>query len=64
MPGFLFFAKAQNVGINNTSPTEKLHIDSGNIKIGKLPWGSPANSHFLKFGDANFVILGAGNSIT
>lgn len=54
----LYYTNAQNVGINISFPTEKLHIDSGNIKIGKLPWNSVANSHFLKFGDADYITLG------
>jgi hypothetical protein len=48
---------AQNVGIGNPTPTEKLHIDSGSIKIGKLVW-SGVNIPFLKFGDGNFITIG------
>ena len=38
---------AQNVGIGTKLPDEKLHIDSGNIKIGKVIWGSAINNSFL-----------------
>jgi Chaperone of endosialidase len=48
---------AQNVGISITTPTEKLHVDSGNIKIGKAVW-SPTNKSLLKFGDGNFITIG------
>ncbi len=48
---------AQNVGISNQAPTEKLHLDSGSIKIGKAVW-SPTNKSLLKFGDANYITIG------
>lgn len=51
------FIAAQNVGIGTITPTEKLHVDSGNIKIGKLVW-SGVNIPFLKFGDGDYVTLG------
>jgi hypothetical protein len=51
------FIAAQNVGIGTITPTEKLHVDSGNIKIGKLVW-SGVNIPFLKFGDGEYVTLG------
>jgi hypothetical protein len=50
-------AHAQNVGIGNPTPTEKLHVDSGSIKIGKAIWNA-TNIPFLKFGDANYVTIG------
>jgi Chaperone of endosialidase len=53
----LNFSVAQNVGIGNPTPTEKLHVDSGNIKIGNAVW-SPTNKSFLKFGDANYITIG------
>jgi hypothetical protein len=49
---------AQNVGISNPTPTEKLHVDSGSIKIGKLVWNASNPLQFLKFGDGNFITLG------
>jgi hypothetical protein len=58
---FLIIVKnitAQNVGISNPSPTEKLHVDSGNIKIGNAVWETPTNTKLLKFGDGNFVTIG------
>jgi hypothetical protein len=56
---FLLFsaANAQNTGIGNLTPTEKLHVDSGNIKIGSVIW-SPGKSHLLKFGDGDFLHIG------
>jgi Chaperone of endosialidase len=53
----LNFSFAQNVGIGNRTPTEKLHVDSGSIKIGKATWNG-SNIPFLKFGDFNYVTLG------
>ena len=50
-------ALAQNTGIGTTTPTEKLHVDSGNIKIGSLPW-KPGKTHLLKFGDLDNVHIG------
>ncbi len=57
---FLLFTSAwcQNVGVNIISPTEKLHVDSGNIKIGNAVWQSPANARFLKFGDGDYIKMG------
>ncbi len=48
---------SQNTGIGTTSPLEKLHIDSGNIKIGRTVLAS-GQSNLLKFGDGNFVTVG------
>ncbi len=53
---------AQNVGISNFAPTEKLHVDSGNIKIGNPVWSSTANDKFIKFGDGDFVKIGEANA--
>lgn len=47
----------QNVGVGTTSPTEKLHVDSGHIKIGKAVLSS-GQSNLLKFGDGDFVTIG------
>jgi Chaperone of endosialidase len=49
---------AQNVGISNPTPTEKLHVDSGSIKIGKLVWNASNPLQFLKFGDGDYITLG------
>lgn len=48
---------SQNVGISRPNPSEKLHVDSGSIKIGNAVW-SGSNIPFLKFGDDNFVTIG------
>jgi hypothetical protein len=37
---------AQNVGIGTTNPTEKLHIDNGDLKIGNLVWASASSILF------------------
>jgi hypothetical protein len=47
-----------NVGIAEPAPTEKLHINSGNIKIGKTIWTTAADDKFLKFGDGGYVSIG------
>jgi hypothetical protein len=52
------FIQAQNVGVGNNNPLEKLHVDLGNIKIGMAQWSSAANSSFLKFGDGDFITIG------
>lgn len=48
---------AQNIGIGHTSPLEKLHVDSGHIKIGRTVL-TTGQSNLLKFGDGNFVTIG------
>ncbi len=55
---FSFFTYSQNVGIGNTTPTEKLHVDSGNIKVGTAVWGSSSDNRVVKFGDGSFVTVG------
>jgi hypothetical protein len=47
-----------NVGIAELAPTEKLHINNGNIKIGKALWASAADDKFLKIGDGPYVSIG------
>jgi hypothetical protein len=47
-----------NVGIGEPAPTEKLHVNNGNIRIGKNAWGSTADNRLLKFGDGSFVSIG------
>ena len=46
----------QNVGIGIVNPTEILHVDNGNIKIGQSIWNSSL-SHALKFGDGNYCVI-------
>ncbi|MEI7471188.1 MAG: hypothetical protein WCJ85_02950 [Chitinophagaceae bacterium] len=58
---FTNFSFAQNIGITNPSPTEKLHIDSGNIKIGKSVL-AVGQSNLLKFGDGDYVSIGEANA--
>jgi hypothetical protein len=48
---------AQNVGIGTAEPTEKLQVDSGNIKIGSTVW-KPGSSNLLKFGDGSYCYIG------
>lgn len=52
---------AQNVGISNNTPSEKLHIDSGNVKIGRQVLTS-GHENLLKFGDGNFVMIGESDA--
>ena len=60
---FLFMAnilRAQNVGINVTSPTAVLHVDSS-IRIGKnqtITTSTPGRKNLLKFGDIDYVTIG------
>ena len=54
----IFFVSAQNVGIGINPPLEKLHVDSGHIKIGSHVWSGTFYDKFLKFGDGDFVYLG------
>ena len=53
---------SQNVGIGVPFPAEKLHVDSGNIKIGSSTWSSTANDRFIKFGDGEYVRIGETGS--
>ncbi len=46
-----------NVGIGQANPTEKLHVNNGNAKIGDLVW-TAGNDRLLKFGDAAYVSIG------
>jgi hypothetical protein len=47
-----------SVGIAELSPEEKLHVNNGNIKIGKALWASATDDRFLKFGDGPYVSVG------
>ncbi len=50
----------QRVGINVTSPTDNLHVDS-TVKIGKnnsINSSTPGRKNLLKFGDASYVTIG------
>lgn len=59
--GIIFYSEAQNVGIGTNDPLEKLHIDSGNAKIGRLVLTS-GQTNLLKFGDGNFVTIGESDA--
>ena len=48
---------SQNVGIGNNTPLEKLHVDSGHIKIGRAIL-TTGQTNLIKFGDGDFVTLG------
>lgn len=57
----LFYAyngMTQNVGISNPNPTERLHIDSGSVKVGNNLWVATAPKTLMKFGDGDFVTVG------
>jgi hypothetical protein len=47
-----------NVGIAEPTPSEKLQVNNGNIKIGKALWASAADDRFLKIGDGPYVSIG------
>jgi hypothetical protein len=47
-----------NVGIGELTPIEKLHINNGNLKLGKNIWNTIADDRFLKFGDGDYVSIG------
>jgi hypothetical protein len=55
------YATAQNVGIGTVAPLEKLHVDSGNVKIGRTVLGA-GQVNLLKFGDGDFVTIGESNA--
>jgi microcystin-dependent protein len=52
----------QNIGIGISTPSEKLNIDSGNVRIGNGVWSTVANSRLLYFGDQNFISIGEEES--
>jgi len=59
---FIFsVTRSQNVGIGNPLPSEKLHIDSGNVKIGRTVLNS-GQSNLLMFGDGGFVTIGESDA--
>lgn len=49
---------SQNVGIGTAAPTDKLHVDSGHIRLGMGAWINSSNSRFLKIGDGNYITIG------
>ncbi len=54
----------QNVGIGLSNPTQKLHVNNGNIQVGRTnSWYTPADNRFLQFGDSNFVRLGEAGAL-
>jgi microcystin-dependent protein len=53
-----FNLHAQNVGIRVLNPTEVLHVDSGHVKIGNSVWVDSSTNSLLKFGDANYMLIG------
>lgn len=46
------------VGIGLSSPTERLHIDKGALKIGRTTSAADRAVNMLKFGDGNYVQIG------
>lgn len=46
------------VGIGITSPTERLHINNGALKIGNSSAAADRQKNLLKFGDGSYVQLG------
>ena len=46
------------VGIGITSPTERLHINKGALKIGNSTSASDRSINLLKFGDGDYVKMG------
>ncbi|MBL0335937.1 MAG: hypothetical protein IPP73_11740 [Chitinophagaceae bacterium] len=59
---FIFsVTRSQNVGIGNPLPSEKLHIDSGNVKIGRTVLNT-GQSNLLMFGDGGFVTIGESDA--
>jgi len=51
-------AQSQNVGVGTVAPDERLHVDSGHIKLGRFTWSTTANDRFIKIGDGSFVTIG------
>ena len=46
------------VGIGISSPTERLHVYKGALKIGKGSSASDRSAALLKFGDGSYVQIG------
>ena len=46
------------VGIGITSPTERLHINKGALKIGNTSSQADRSINLLKFGDGNYIHIG------
>lgn len=51
------FLAAQNIGIATLTPSEKLHIGDGHVKVGTAVLAS-GQSNLMKFGDGDFVTVG------
>ena len=49
---------AVSVGIGTETPFERLHVATGNVKIGANAWATAADDRRLKFGDGNFATVG------
>lgn len=49
------------MGVGTNNPVEKLHVDSGQVKIGRNVLG-PGQWNVLKFGDGDFVHIGETNA--
>lgn len=47
-----------NVGIGTSSPSERLHIDNGALKIGNSTEDEDRTINVLKFGDGDYVKIG------
>ncbi len=46
------------IGTGSAAAQERLHVASGNIKLGDGAWVTTADDQRLKFGDQNFVTIG------
>ena len=46
------------IGLGALAPAERLHVDGGNLRVGRAAWAAASNDRLLKFGDDDFVTLG------